>query len=134
MPKICFLLTLACGVLVQSANAQSAYKFIKEIPLPGDAGWDYLSIDAQARRLYVTHGDKILVLDLDKDAVVGEIVDTSGVHGFALAPEIGRGFSSNGAENRVSVVDLKTLKTIAKVETGKKPDAILYEPKRAEVY
>lgn len=134
MRKICFLLALACVAFIQSVAAQSAYKFIKEIPLPGDAGWDYLSIDAQARRLYVTHGDKIVVLDLDKDAVVGEIADTPGVHGFALAAEIGRGFSSNGAEDRVSVVDLKTLKTIAKIKTGKKPDAIVYEPKHAEVF
>ena len=119
--------------LIQAAHGQS-YKLIKIVPIGGEGGWDCLSIDAQARRLYVTHADKIVVVDLTQDKVVGEIADTPGVHGFAIAPELGRGFSSNGTESSVSVVDLKTLKTIAKVESGENPDVILYDSAHSEVY
>ena len=119
---------------MHAAEEQSNYKFIKSIPIGGEGGWDYLSIDAKARKLYVTHASKIVFVDLTQDKVAGEIADTPGVHGFAIAPELGRGFSSNGAESRVSVVDLKTLKTIAKVKTGENPDAILYDSTHSEVY
>ncbi len=118
---------------LQAAHGQN-YKMLKSIPIGGDGGWDYLSIDANARKLYIAHANKIVVVDLAQDKVLSEIADTPGVHGFATAPELGRGFSSNGTESRVSVVDLKTLKTITKIETGENPDAILYEPARSEVY
>jgi YVTN family beta-propeller protein len=118
---------------MQAMEAQS-FKFLKSIPAGGEGGWDYLSVDAKARKLYVTHATKIVIVDLTSDKVVGEIGDTPGVHGFALAPELSRGFSSNGAEARVSAVDLKMLKTIAKIQTGENPDAILFEPTRSEVY
>ncbi len=124
---------LALLALLQGAYGQN-YKLLKSVPVGGEGGWDYLAIDANARKLYVTHASKIVIVDLAQDKVVGEIADTPGVHGFAVAPELGHGFSSNGAESRVSVVDLKTLKTIAKIETGENPDAILYEPTRSEVY
>ena len=107
---------------------------LKEIPVGGEGGWDYLSVDEAARRLYVTHASQVVVIDLDKETVVGAITNTPGVHGLAVAPELGRGFASNGRENKVSIVDLKTLETVAKVETGENPDAILYEPARREVY
>jgi len=110
------------------------YHFIKEIPIGGDGGWDYLSIDPAGRRLYVSHATKVVVIDTEKDAVTGEIADTPGVHGFAIAPELGRGFSSNGREGKASIVDLKTLKTISKVDTGENPDAILYVTAHKEVY
>jgi len=119
--------------LLQAAHGQN-YKLLKSIPIGGEGGWDYLAIDAKARKLYVTHASKIVIVDLAQDKVVGEIADTPGVHGFAIAAELGHGFSSNGTESRVSVIDLKTLKTIAKIETGENPDAILYEPARSEVY
>ena len=115
-------------------TAAGEYKFIKEIPISGAGGWDYLSIDSKARHLYVTHANKVVVVDLNNDTIAGEIADTPGVHGFAIAPELGRGFSSNGKENKVSVVDLKTNGTMAKVETGEVPDAILDEPERGEIY
>src|SRR5207237_10111298 len=86
------------------------------------------------RRLNVTHDTKIVVIDLEKETVIGQIADTPGVHGFAIAPDLGRGFSSNGRENKSSIVELKTLKTLSKVETGENPDAILYEPEQKEVY
>jgi YVTN family beta-propeller protein len=128
------LIGFALASVMHAAEEQSNYKFIKNIPIGGEGGWDYLSIDAKARKLYVTHASKIVVVDLTQDKVAGEIADTPGVHGFAIAPELGRGFSSNGAESRVSVVDLKTLKTIAKVKTGENPDAILYDSTHSEVY
>jgi DNA-binding beta-propeller fold protein YncE len=126
---IVFLLCLTNAVV-----AEVQYRFLKEIPVAGEGGWDYLSIDSAARRLYVTHANRIVVIDVEKDSVAGEIGDTPGVHGFALAPELGRGFSSNGKEAKASIVDLKSLKTIMKVPTGENPDAILYEPQRQEVY
>ncbi len=115
-------------------GADGPYHWIKDIPVGGEGGWDYLSVDEAGRRLYVTHATKVVVIDLNKDEVVGEIGDTPGPHGFALAPRLQRGFSSNGKENKVSIVDLATLKTLSKVETGPNPDAILFEPVQEEVY
>jgi DNA-binding beta-propeller fold protein YncE len=118
----------------RSWAAGEAYQLITKIAVGGEGGWDYATIDSAARRLYVTHGTKIVVIDIDKNSVVGEIAETPGVHGFALAPELGLGFSSNGMENKASIVDLKTLQTKSKVDTGANPDAILYDPGRKEIY
>src|ERR1700736_348813 len=101
--------------------AEDAYKLLNEIPIGGEGGWDILTIDSSAHRLYLSHATKVVVVDLTKNAVVGEIADTPGVHGFVVAPELQRGFSSNGKEAKVSVVDLKTLKTTSKVDTGQGP-------------
>jgi DNA-binding beta-propeller fold protein YncE len=119
---------------VAIGRAEGPYHFLKEIPVGGQGGWDYLTVDSAAQRLYVSHATKIVVIDLSKDQVLGEITNTPGVHGIAIAPGSQRGFSSNGRENKVSIVDLKTLQTISKVDTGENPDAILYEPKHNEVY
>ena len=127
-------LSLLTALVAALAHADGPYQFLQAITIGGDGGWDYLSIDTPARRLYVTHAAKIVVIDLDQDTVVGEITDTPGVHGFALAAELERGFSSNGRENKASIVDLRSLKTIGKVDTGENPDAILYEPGQQEVY
>ena len=128
---------VVCFVILagfESLNAGELYHFIKGIPVGGEGGWDYLSIDPAGHRLYVSHATKVVVVDTENDTVAGEVEDTPGVHGFAIAPELGRGFSSNGREAKASIVDLKTLKTISKVETGENPDAILYEPVHQEVY
>ena len=117
-----------------AARAEGPYRFLKEIPVGGDGGWDYLSVDSTARRLYVSHGTKVVVIDLDADKVAGEITNTPGVHGLAPAPDLGRGFVSCGRENKAAVVDLKTLQTLSKVDTGQNPDGMLYEPGRQEVY
>jgi DNA-binding beta-propeller fold protein YncE len=130
-----WILSISLGaVLAIALAAEGPYRFIKEIAVGGEGGWDYLSVDSAARRLYVSHATKVVVINIDKDAVVGEIEDTPGVHGFAIAPELGLGFASNGRENKASIVDLKTLKTTSKVETGANPDAILYIPGKEEVY
>ncbi len=128
------LLGLVCLMQTPLHAANQPYRLLKEIPIGGDGGWDYLSVDAAARRLYVTHADRIVVVDLEQGARVGEITGVPGVHGFALAPELARGFASNGREAKASIVDLKTLRTLSKVATGENPDAILYEPGRHEVY
>jgi DNA-binding beta-propeller fold protein YncE len=129
------VLALAGLVAVPGLHAQDGpYKFAREIPIGGDGGWDYASVDAAVHRLYVSHATKVVVIDTQANKVVGEIPDTPGVHGFAIAADLGRGFSSNGRENKASIVDLKTLKLIQKVDTGENPDAILYEPGRKEVY
>jgi DNA-binding beta-propeller fold protein YncE len=134
MRKAIAVLALAALAAASPARAQELYKFSKEIAVGGEGGWDYLSIDAPAHRLYVAHATKVVVIDTQAGKVVGEIPDTPGVHGFAIAADLGRGFSSNGRENKVSIVDLKTLKLIQKVDTGENPDAILYEPSKKEVW
>ena len=128
---VAFAVTLGAG---SGRGAQAPYHFIREIPVGGDGGWDCLSVDPGARRLYVAHATNVVVIDVDKNAVVGTIDGTPGVHGLAVAPELGRGFTSNGRESRSSVVDLRTLKTVFRVETGRGPDVILYDPGRQEVY
>ncbi|MDQ2823987.1 MAG: YncE family protein [Verrucomicrobiota bacterium] len=117
-----------------TAAAQGSYKFLNEIPIGGDGGWDILTVDSDAHRLYFSHATKVVVVDLAKNAVIGEIADTPGVHGFVAVPELQRGFSTNGKEAKASVVDLTTLKTISKIDTGQNPDALVYEPRRGEVY
>ena len=110
------------------------YQFITEIPIGGDGGWDILTIDSAASRLYLSHATKVVVVDLNTNTIAGEIADTPGVHGFVAVPEVQRGFSSNGKESKSSVVDLTTLKTTSKIDTGQNPDAIVYEPRHGEIY
>lgn len=117
-----------------ASHAEGPYHLLKEIAVGGEGGWDYLSVDPVARRLYVSHATKVVAIDLDKETVVGEVADTAGVHGMALAPELGRGFVSCGREDKVAIVDLKTLATLSKVTTEKNPDGILFEPVQQEVY
>ncbi|PYJ53747.1 MAG: YVTN family beta-propeller domain-containing protein [Verrucomicrobia bacterium] len=119
------LLVLVCSTALGNELYQSA----GEIPIGGEGGWDILTVDSAASRLYLSHATKVVVVDLNKNAVVGEIADT-----FVAVPELQRGFSSNGKESKSSVVDLKTLKTFSKIDTGESPDAVVYEPLRGEVY
>ncbi len=98
------------------------------LPLGGAGGWDYLSFDTAHRRLFVSRGDRVLVIDVEQRKQIGTIADTPGVHGIALAPGLNRGFTSNGKTASVTVFDLTTLKTIATIAgTGKNPDAIMYD-------
>ncbi|HEY3855998.1 MAG TPA: YncE family protein [Verrucomicrobiae bacterium] len=132
--RIALALLAAASLCLPSLRADDLYSFTKEIRIGGEGGWDYLSIDAPSRRLYVSHATKVIVIDTDKDEVVGQITGTQGVHGIAIASPLHRGFSSNGRENNVSVIDLGTLKTMMKVNTGENPDCIIFEPGRQEVY
>jgi DNA-binding beta-propeller fold protein YncE len=121
-------------LLLGAHAADDPYRQLEEIAIGGEGGWDYLSVDSAARRLYVSHASKVVVIDLDQDKVVGEIAPANGVHGIAIAADLGRGFVSNGREATVSIVDLKTLQITGTVKTGENPDAILYEPVTHEVY
>ncbi|MGA9545000.1 MAG: YncE family protein [Candidatus Sulfotelmatobacter sp.] len=116
------------------AAAGPGYKVVTTYNVGGDGGWDYLIADAAGRRLYISRATHVIVLDLDSGKAVGDIADTPGVHGIALAPELGRGFTSNGREGTVSIFDLKTLATISKVKAGENPDAILYDPATQRVF
>jgi YVTN family beta-propeller protein len=133
---VCIAAVALLAGAVCALAADDPYHLITEIKIGGAGQWDYLSVDAENRRLYVMHSgaNSINVVDIDKNTLVGEIADTPGVHGFVAVPALGKGFSSNGRENKSSVVDLKTLKTLSKVDTGMNPDAILYEPKKQEIY
>lgn len=128
---------LAISLFIGHAGPSAAggpYQFIKEIPIGGAGGWDYAAVDSAARRLYVSHASRVVVIDLDKDTVVGEIGPTPGVHGIAFAPELGLGFITCGSESKAAIFDLKTLQITSKVDAGGTPDAVLYEPVRQEVY
>lgn len=116
------------------ALAAGGYHVSARYNIPGDGGYDYLTIDAAARRLYVSHGSLVEVLNADTGSVVGQIKNTKGVHGIAIARELGRGFTSNGQSDTSTVFDLKTLAILGEVKTGKKPDFILYEPVTKRVF
>lgn len=125
-------LAIALGGALRAADGP--YAKVGDIQIGGPGTWDYLNVDGAAKRLYVSHGTEVVVIDTAKDAIVGRIPDTPGVHGVALSPETGHGFTTNGRENKVSMIDLKTLQTIKKIDTGGNPDAYAYDPKLKEVY
>ena len=116
------------------AAAAPGYHVVTTYKVGGDGGWDYLTTDSEARRVYISRGTHVMVLDADSGKSVGDIADTPGVHGIALAPELGRGFVSNGREGTVSIFDMKTLATSSKVKVGDNPDAILYDPATKRVF
>ena len=117
-----------------SSAAQAGYEILHKIPVPGQGSWDYLAVDEAARRLYVSHGTQVEVLDVDSGAIVGKIANTLGVHGIAIAPELGQGFVSDGQSSTITIFDLKTLSTMSEVPAGKKPDAIIYDPATQRVF
>jgi YVTN family beta-propeller protein len=117
------------------AQLAPGYKVTKKIQIGGDGGWDYTIVDSDARRLYVSHATHTVVLDVDQGKVVGDIPNTDGVHGIALAPDLGKGFTSNGRANTVTVFDLKTLKVLDTIKvTGTNPDCITYDPVSKRVF
>src|SRR5580700_3596271 len=114
--------------------AAPAYKVVNKIKIPGGVRWDYVYLDSANHRLYVSHGTQTEVLDTSTDKLVGTIPDTKGVHGIAVAGDLGKGFASDGGDNDVTVFDLKTLQVISKVKTGQNPDSIIYEPVTHRVF
>ena len=122
------------GKIHAAGPAGSGYRVTGSIPVAGEGGWDYLIVDAAARRLYLSHSTHVVVLDADSHSVVGDIPDTQGVHGIALAPDLGHGFTSNGRANSVTIFDLETYKTLGTVPAGTNPDAILYDPTTKRVF
>ncbi|HME13679.1 MAG TPA: YncE family protein [Candidatus Acidoferrum sp.] len=126
---------LAAVLTLFSVGAPSpGYHMVKKVPLPGAGGWDYLTVDEAARRLYIAHATQVVVVDADSLAVVGSITDLAGVHGVAVAPEFNRGYITDGGSDSVTVFDLKTLGKIADVKVGQKPDAIVYDPASKRVF
>src|ERR1700722_20168504 len=125
------------GVVLFALAALAAapgYHIINTYKIGGDGGWDYLTADASARRIYIPRATRVMVLDPDSGKSVGELADTPGVHGIALAPELGRGFTSNGREGTVSIFDIKTLATSNKIKVGENPDAVLFDPATKRVF
>jgi hypothetical protein len=117
-----------------AAAGSSGYQVIKTVSVPGDDGWDYLTVDSDARRVYISHGTHVVVMNADTYAIEGDIPDTPGVHGIAIASDLGRGFISNGRANTATIFDLKTLKTIGTVKTDANPDAIAYDSVSKRVF
>jgi hypothetical protein len=130
---VSFKTVVLCFLFSTSVLAEDSYHLVKKIPIPGQGGFDYLAVDEETRRLYVSHGIQVEVLDVDSGAIVGKIPNTLGVHGIAIVPEFGRGCISDGKTSTVTIFDLKTLKAIAEVPTGKKPDAIVYDAATKQV-
>ena len=129
-----FLLLIA-AIGVYAAPQASGYHVIRRIPVGGDGGWDYLRVDPDAHRLYISRGTHMMVVDETSGKLIGDIPDTKGVHGIALATDLGKGFTSNGGANTVTVVDLKTLKPLSEIKvTGENPDSIIYDPMTKRVF
>lgn len=122
------------GPAPAAEKSGSGYHVIKKITLGGEGGWDYLAWDADGQRLFITRGNRVMVVDVDKGQSIGEIPNLQRAHGVALAPDKGRGFISSGGDNAVVVFDLKTLKEQKRVKVGNHPDAILYDPSTSRVF
>jgi YVTN family beta-propeller protein len=112
----------------------SGYHLVKKVKLGGAGGWDYLTVDAATHRIFISRGTHVMVVDPDQGKVIGDIPDTQGVHGIALAAEFNRGFTSNGRTATATIFDMTTLKTIGEAKTGKDPDAIIYDPASKRVF
>src|SRR4029077_2792428 len=133
------MISIKGGLLALSAamflfQTGSGYKVETKYSVPGNGGWDYISIDSAARRLYLSHGTEVNVVDADNGKLIGTIPDTPGVHGAAIAPEFKHGFTSNGRENKVSMFDTNTLQLIKKIDVGKGPDGIYYDATTKRVF
>jgi YVTN family beta-propeller protein len=129
---------VVAGFFAGGAQAQAdsplGYHVIKKIPIGEEGGWDYLTMDSAAHRLYISRGNRVMVVDVDEGKVVGTIPNTPGVHGIALVESTGQGFISNGGDATVTVFDTKTLKEVDRVKVGKRPDAIIYDPASNRVF
>lgn len=128
--SISSLILLVAGAVASPPG----YRLLKTVPVPTDGGWDYVTVDEAARRVYVSHATEVVVLDADSYEVKATITGLKGVHGIAVAPHLDRGFISNGQGNNVTIFDLHTLNKIGTVETGKNPDAILVDPATQRVF
>lgn len=128
MKKIISLVAILTVAIAFQLEAQTTgFHLIKKTVIGGEGGWDYLSVDSQNRRLYVSHGTQVEVLNADTHEKIGTIQGLQGVHGVIAVPEIGRGITTNGRTNTATIFDLKTLKPIVELPTGKNPDALLYD-------
>jgi DNA-binding beta-propeller fold protein YncE len=132
MRTLTTLLLIVLGTGAQAAGP--GYHLLKTVPVPGNGGWDYVTVDDAARRVYVSHGTEVVVLDADTCEIKGIITGLKGVHGIAVAPQLERGFISNGQGNNVTIFELQTLKKVGTVQTGSNPDAIIFDPATQRVF
>src|SRR5256885_10310931 len=128
---IVFALTIATTIV---AIGPSGYHVAKTVKLGGEGGWDYLTVDSKARRVYISRGTHVMVVNADTGAAIGDIPNTNGVHGIAVASEFGKGFVSDGREGTITIFDLESLKVLGTVPAGKNPDAIIYDPASKRVF
>lgn len=132
---LALLLAVLCAAPLTPARAASSYHLIKKVVLGGSGFWDYMKCDSAHHRLFISRGTHVVVVSTKNYKVVGDIPDTQGVHGIALAPELNRGFISDGGASQVTIFNLKTLKTIGTVKTtGQGPDCIIYDPASKRVF
>lgn len=128
-----FACLLAPGAF--AAPQAGSYHVIRRIPVGGEGGWDYLRVDPDTHRIYLSRGNHMMVVDENSGKVIGDLPDTKGIHGVALATDLGKGFTSNGGDQSVTVFDLKTIKPIAVIKvTGENPDSIIYDPQSKRVF
>src|SRR5580658_3754387 len=132
--KSTLLLVFATAAALTLHAAPPTYKVVSKIKIGGAGNWDYVFVDSANHRLYVSHGTQTEVIDTTTDKLIGTIPDTNGVHGIAIAADLGKGFTSDGRDNDVTVFDIKTLKVLSKVKTGQNPDSIIYEPVTHRVF
>lgn len=125
---------VAVGQVAAPAGQAAGFHSVNSWKLGGEGGWDYLSVDSDAKRVYISRSTHVMVVDAEKGTVAGDIPDTQGVHGIAIAADVGRGFTSNGRSNDVTIFDLKSLKVLGRAKTGEGPDAILYDPASKRVF
>jgi DNA-binding beta-propeller fold protein YncE len=123
-----------CGLGTPAEAPKDGYHVVKKIKVGGEGGWDYLTMDTAARRLYITRGTRVQVVDVDSGKVVGEVPGTKGVHGVALVPKRHRGFTSNGGDSTVTIFDTETLRETGQAKVGTRPDAILYDSASDRVF
>lgn len=124
-----FILMIILFLPVELSAQSSGYKILGTIDIGGEGGWDYLSIEQSSSRLFVSHSDKVIVVDLNTNSVVGEIEGLHGVHGTAFVPDLNKGFITSSKDSSVVVFNLKTLKVITRIKLQEKnPDAILFDP------
>src|SRR6201988_804380 len=122
------------SVVITLLQGGRGYKLETRYPVPGNGGFDYLTLDSDARRLYLSHGTQVDVINPDTGKLIGTIPDTPGVHGIPIASAFKHGFTSNGRENKVSMFDPTTLKLINKIDVGKGPDGIYYDPTTKRIF
>src|SRR5271165_5622031 len=134
MKRMLALFLATATIAAIPAAAQKSYKLADRVKLGGEGGWDYLTYDGDANRLFITRGTHVMVVDAKTLKATSDIPDLSGVHGVAVAPELGRGFITSGGDNMLAIFDLKTLKVLDKVKVGERPDAILYDASAKRVY
>lgn len=125
---------LAIALVAAAAFAAEGYKVINKYKIGGTGGWDYVAVDNTNRRIYASHGTTVEVLDADSGKVVGQIAQLHGVHGIAVAPDLNKGFITNGSSNSTTVFDLKSLQKTGEPATGQNPDGICYEPKTKRIF